>query len=230
MIPTRALPTQQPRNELASALSACRAAIVGLAVASALINVLYLTGSFYMLEIYDRVLPSRSVPTLVGLSILALGLFGFQGVLDFLRSRIMVRIGRTLGENLSSRVYQTIARLALATRGSGDGLQPLRDLDQVRNFLSSPGPLALLDLPWMPFYLAICFVFHVWIGVAALIGAIILVSLTVLTEVYSRGPTRVATGICSEAQCARGGVASKCRSASRHGDGTAANRDVERGQ
>jgi ATP-binding cassette subfamily C protein len=73
----------------------------------------------------------------------------------------MVRIGRSLGESLSSRIYQAIARIALATRTPGDGLQPMRDLDQVRSFLSSPGPLALLDLPWMPFYLGICFVFHV---------------------------------------------------------------------
>jgi PrtD family type I secretion system ABC transporter len=195
--PQRGLPAQQQPSELAGALSACRSAIVGLAVASSLINVLYLTGSFYMLEVYDRVLPSRSVPTLVGLSILAISLFGFQGVLDLLRSRIMVRIGRTLGENLSSRVYQTIARLALSTRSPGDGLQPLRDLDQIRNFLSSPGPLALLDLPWMPFYLVICFVFHVWIGVAALVGAVLLVSLTILTEVYSREPTKVATGFAA---------------------------------
>src|SRR5262249_8691614 len=183
---------QQP-NELASALQACRSAIVALAVASALINLLYLTGSFYMLEVYDRVLPSRSVPTLVGLSILALTLFSFQGVLDFLRSRILVRVARSLAESLSSRIYQTIARIALSTR-SGDGLMPLRDLDQIRNFLSSPGPLALLDLPWMPFYLGICFAFHVWIGIAAVVGATLLVSLTLLTEVYSRGPTKVATG------------------------------------
>jgi ATP-binding cassette subfamily C protein PrsD len=151
-------PTREPGNELGHALGTCRSAIAAIAVASALINVLYLTGSLYMLEVYDRVLPSRSVPTLVGLSILALGLFAFQGVLDLLRSRILVRIGRSLGETMSARVYRTIARRALMIREAGDGLQPLRDLDQVRGFLSGPGPLALLDLPWMPFYLGICFV------------------------------------------------------------------------
>jgi PrtD family type I secretion system ABC transporter len=108
-----------------------------------------------------------------------------------------VRIGRSLGEGLSPRIYQTIARLALLTRTPGDGLQPLRDLDQVRGFLSSPGPLALLDLPWMPFYLGICFAFHVWIGVAALVGALVLVTITIFTEIFSRGPTRVATGFAS---------------------------------
>ena len=188
------IPGQRPQNELLSALHACRGAILALALASALINVLYLTGSFYMLEVYDRVLTSRSVSTLVGLSILALGLFVFQGLLDLLRGRVLVRIGRSLGESLSFRVFETIGRMALVTRGAGDGLQPLRDLDQVRGFLSSPGPLALLDLPWMPFYIGICFVFHFWIGIAALIGAICLVIVTLFTEVFTREPTRTATG------------------------------------
>ena len=94
---------EKPRSELTESLRACRHALIGLGIGSALINVLYLTGSFYMLEIYDRVLPSRSVPTLVGLSILALCLFSFQAILDLLRSRIMVRIGRSLGSELSAQ-------------------------------------------------------------------------------------------------------------------------------
>ena len=192
------LPTQQGRGELASALGSCRGAIIALAVASGLINLLYLTGSFYMLQVYDRVLPSRSIPTLVGLTILALILFAFQGILDLLRSRILIRVGRSLAQGLSDRVYQVIARLALTVRGSGDGMQPVRDLDQIRGFLSSPGPLALLDLPWMPIYLAICFIFHVWLGIAALIGAILLVTLTVLTEIFTRGPTKIATSFAQQ--------------------------------
>jgi PrtD family type I secretion system ABC transporter len=187
------LPVQPPRNELLATLSACRGANLALALASALINILYLTGSFYMLEVYDRVLTSRSVSTLIGLSVLAIGLYGFQGILDLLRGRILVRIGRSLGQTLSFRVFDTIGRLALMTRTPGDGLQPLRDLDQVRNFLSSPGPLALLDLPWMPFYIGICFIFHFWIGFAALTGAICLVTFTVLTEIFTREPTKTAT-------------------------------------
>src|SRR5215467_5255912 len=130
----------RPRNELAGALRTCRGAIVGLAIASALINVLYLSGSIYMLEVYDRVLTSRSVPTLVGLTILVILLYAFQGFLDLLRGRVLVRIARSLGETFSERIYAIIGRLALLTRGSGDGLLPLRDLDQVRSFLSSPGP------------------------------------------------------------------------------------------
>ena len=160
---------------------------------SGLINILYLTGSFYMLEVYDRVLPSRSVPTLVALSILAVTLFAFQGVLDVIRSRVMVRIAATLDERLSGRIYVIVVQLPLRTRGQGDGLAPMRDLDQVRSFLASSGPLALFDLPWMPIYLIICFLFHPWIGVAALVGAIILTSMTLMSEFMTRGPSRIAS-------------------------------------
>ena len=186
-----------PRNELAAALAACRGAVIALCIASALINVLYLSGSIYMLEVYDRVLPSRSVSTLVGLSILVIGLYGVQALLDLLRGRVLIRIGRSIGESLSSRVYHMIARLALKARAPGDGLQPMRDLDQVRNFFSSPGPLAFLDLPWIPFYIGICFLFHFWLGVAALAGAAVLVSLTILTEMLTREPTKAATELAA---------------------------------
>jgi PrtD family type I secretion system ABC transporter len=179
-------------SELRQAMKACSHAFIAIAVMSGLINILYLTGSFYMLEVYDRVLPSRSVPTLVALSILALTLFAFQGILDVIRSRVMVRIAATLDERLSARVYDIVVQLPLKTRAQGDGLAPLRDLDQIRAFLVSTGPLALFDLPWMPFYLLICFLFHPWIGVVALIGAILLTSLTLLSEFMSRTPSRMA--------------------------------------
>ena len=87
------------------ALRACRSGIVGIAISGVLINVLYLSGSLYMLEVYDRVLTSRSIPTLIGLSVLVAILYAFQGCLDLLRSRVLVRIGRSLGESLSGRVY-----------------------------------------------------------------------------------------------------------------------------
>src|SRR5262245_42059038 len=109
---------QQPRNELAAGLTACRSAVIAIGFASGLINVLYLSGSIYMLEVYDRVLPSRSVPTLVGLSLLVIALYGFQGALDLLRGRILVRIGRSLADGLGTRVYHTIAQLTLKARTS----------------------------------------------------------------------------------------------------------------
>src|SRR5579862_5944113 len=101
------------RSELGEALRACRNAFIGVGVMSGVINLLYLTGSFFMLEVYDRVLPSRSVPTLVGLAVLALVLYGFQGLLDIVRSRILLRIGRSLDEALSGRIYRILVRLPL---------------------------------------------------------------------------------------------------------------------
>ena len=138
--------------------------IVGLVLFSALVNVLYLTGSFYMLQIYDRVIPSRSVPTLVALSMLAAGLYAAQAALDFIRQRILSRTARSFDERLSPRVFGLIARLPLTARGGAVGLQPMRDLDQVRSFLAGGGPLAFFDLPWIPLYLAVCFLFHPVIG------------------------------------------------------------------
>jgi PrtD family type I secretion system ABC transporter len=190
--------TKPGRSELRTALSTCRSAFVAIGIACALINVLYLSGSIYMLEVYDRVLPSRSVPTLIGLSVLVVGLYSFQGALDFLRGRVLARIGRLMAHDLSGRVFHTVSLLTLKIRANGDGLQPLRDLDQIRGFLSGPGPMAFLDLPWIPFYIAICFLFHVWLGVAATVGATILVALTALTEMLTREPTKAATSLAAK--------------------------------
>src|SRR5258708_3073929 len=180
------------RSELGQALRACRSAFIGVGALSCMINLLYLTGSIFMLEVYDRVLPSGSIPTLVGLVILAGGLYVAQGVLDLIRGRILVRIGTALDEALNSRVFDTVVRLPLVVGARNEGLQPLRDLDNVRAFLGSMGPGAFFDLPWLPFYLAICFAFHWLLGLTALIGAIILVALTMVTEFMSRTPAKKA--------------------------------------
>jgi ATP-binding cassette subfamily C protein PrsD len=171
-----------------------RGFLIGLGLFSALMNVLYLTGSFYMLQIYDRVIPSRSIPTLIALSVLAGALYLGQAALDFFRGRILSRMARSLDESLSPRVFALIARLPLTGQGSAVGLQPLRDLDQVRGFLAGGGPIGFFDLPWMPFYLAICFLFHPLIGWAASAGALFLVSLTLCTEVLTRTPIKAAAG------------------------------------
>ena len=101
------------RSELAEALAACRGAFYGTAVLSGMSNILMLTGAMFMLEIYDRVLPSRSMPTLVGLLVLVAALFAALGLLDAIRGRILVRIGGALDETLSGRVYDTLVRLPL---------------------------------------------------------------------------------------------------------------------
>ncbi len=193
---TQALgPLRQPpaSSELAAALGACRRAFLAIALFSGMSNLLMLTGALFMLEVYDRVLPSRSVPTLAALLLLVVLLYSAQGVIDMIRSRILVRIGNSLDEAMSMRVYDAIVRLPLKVGAKGEAAQPIRDLDSVRTFLSGLGPVALFDLPWMPVYLAICFVFHTYIGLTALTGAIILVALTIMTEFMTRRPTRSAT-------------------------------------
>ena len=185
------------RSELGEALRACRHAFIGVGVMSCIINLLYLTGAIFMLEVYDRVLPSRSVPTLIGLVILAAGLYAAQGVLDLIRGRILGRIGTALDEALNARVFDTVVRLPLVVGARNEGLQPLRDLDNVRAFLGGMGPSAFFDLPWLPLYLAICFAFHVLIGVTALAGAIVLVTLTLITERMTRDPAREAMGLAA---------------------------------
>ncbi|MER9791275.1 type I secretion system permease/ATPase [Mesorhizobium sp. M0213] len=182
--------SEPPRTTLAAVLASFRRAIAGIALISGVVNVLALTGSFFMLQVYDRVIPGRSVPTLIGLAVFAGTLFVFQGVLELIRSRLLVRIGMALDARLSGQVYTALMRLPLRTKLPGDGLQSLRDLDQVRSFLSSTGPTALFDLPWMPLYLIICFLFHFWIGMTALAGAIVLASLTLLAEVRTREPAK----------------------------------------
>jgi PrtD family type I secretion system ABC transporter len=184
-------------SELGDALRACRSAFIGVGLMSCIINLLYLTGSIFMLEVYDRVLPSRSVPTLIGLIVIAAGLYLAQGVLDMIRGRILGRIGTSLDEALNTRVFDTVVRLPLTIGARGEGLQPLRDLDNIRSFLGGMGPSAFFDLPWLPLYLAICFAFHVMLGFTALVGAIILVSLTVITEYLSRQPAREAIGLAA---------------------------------
>lgn len=177
---------------LAGILSTFRRAFSGIALMSGVVNILALTGSFFMLQVYDRVVPGRSVPTLVGLAVLAATLFVFQGVLELIRSRLMVRLGQGLDAKLSPSVYSALMRLPLRTKLPGDGLQPLRDLDQVRSFTGSAGPTAFFDLPWMPLYIGICFIFHFWIGVTALVGAVVLFALTLLAELRTSGPTKIA--------------------------------------
>lgn len=161
-----------------------------LVLISSVINILYLTGSLFMLEVYDRVLPSRHLATLAGLCAIAATLFIFQGFLDFLRGRILTRVGLHLDQALHDRVYNLIVRMPVSARGSTDSLQPLRDLDQVRSFVSGAGPIALFDLPWMPFYLTICFIFHPLIGLMTLCGGLILLCFTLATDMMLRTPSR----------------------------------------
>jgi PrtD family type I secretion system ABC transporter len=171
-----------PKNELRTALAACRHAFIAIALFSALINILMLTSSFFMLEVYDRVLTAHSIPTLVGLCALAGVFYAFLAVFDAVRQRILTRIGLRLDEQISGRVYETVLTMPVRSRENREWLYPLRDLDSIRAFLSSLGPTVIFDLPWFPVYIGICFAFHVWIGVAATFGALVLIGFTIITE------------------------------------------------
>jgi ATP-binding cassette, subfamily C, bacterial PrsD len=183
------------RSELSAALASCRSAFIATALFSGMSNILMLTGAIFMLEIYDRVLPSHSVPTLVALIVLATSLYAALGILDLIRGRILVRVGASLDEAISDRVYDALVYLPLRAGNRGDGLQSLRNLDSLRSFLSGMGPIALFDMPWIPLYLIICFAFHALIGLTALFGAIVLCALTILTEVYTRDSTKQLLGL-----------------------------------
>ncbi|MFZ5672891.1 MAG: type I secretion system permease/ATPase [Pseudomonadota bacterium] len=195
------------RGNLVAALSSFRAAFIGIGALSGAVNVLALTGSFFMLQVYDRVVPGRSLPTLVGLVLLAGLLFIFQGLLDFIRARLLVRIGLAVDARLSGPVYAALIRQPLRGGQQGDGLLPLRDLDQLRSFLSGAGPTAFFDLPWMPLYIGICFLFHVWIGAAALAGALLLSVLALLAEGRTRKPAQAAGALAAS----RSGLAEAAR-------------------
>lgn len=177
-------------SEITGALGACRGAFIWIGVFSGFINILALSGSLFMMEVYDRVIPSGSLPTLAGLFALVTILYVFQGALELTRTRLLTRIGASLDQTLGSRVFDAVIALQLRAPRVGETSQPLRDLDIIRSFLSSSGPTAFFDLPWLPFYLAILFLFHQLLGLAVLAGAVFLIFLTLLTELMSRQPTQ----------------------------------------
>lgn len=178
-------PSQQHAGADAVAL---KYVVLAIALISGVVNILALTSPLFMLQVYDRVLASGSVETLIGLAILAAGMFVVQAGLDIIRTRVLLRVGELFDNRLSGRVHEAVLHLPLMTKTQGDGMQPLRDMDNVRGFLAGSGPTAFFDLPFMPLYLSICFLFHVWIGMTALIGAVVLIALTMLTNVLSRKP------------------------------------------
>jgi ATP-binding cassette subfamily C protein len=162
--------------------------LVSVGVFSGVLNVLALTGAIYMLQVYDRVIPSRSIPTLIGFTVILVLMFAANGVLDVLRTRILSRIAIRLDESLRETLFNAVQLLSLRAGGETDGLQPVRDLDKLRGFLSGIGPTALFDLPWIPVYLALIFILHPMMGWFAVAGAFALIAITLATELLSRGP------------------------------------------
>lgn len=158
------------------------------ALFSLVVNVLMLTGPLYMLQVYDRVLGSRSEETLVALSILTLALFLAMGVLDYARSRIMAIAAARFQDRLDRRVFRAAMQVAAVAPNDAEAVTAQRDLESIRSFLASPVFLALMDLPWTPVFFAAAFVFHPALGWLAIGGGAALVGITLMNQLMSRLP------------------------------------------
>ncbi len=192
MPPSLRTPPSDAQAELRRALSGNGAVLAAVVVFSVFVNLLGLTGSIFMLQVYDRVLGSRSQETLAALFALVVVMFLILGMLDLSRSRVMARVALRFQSRIRGRVFA--AMLTRASRNPADqaAASALRDLDMVQKTLASPVTLALLDLPWVPFYLFLVFLLHFWLGIAALAGGVVLVGLMFLNQWTTRAPARVA--------------------------------------
>jgi PrtD family type I secretion system ABC transporter len=177
-------------QELRSARRRGRLLLVWAFVFSVFVNLLMLTGPLYMLQVYDRVLQSRSVETLVALSVLVAGLYGLMTVLDFARGRIMGRMGARFQTALDGRLFDATLRRGLQPQDRALANAALRDLDAVQGLFVSPVLLALMDLPWTPVFLAAIFLFHPMLGWLSVAGGAVIVVLAVLNQVLTAQKVR----------------------------------------
>lgn len=185
--------TDEPVALIWAVLKECRSTLMAVAAFSGLINVLMLTGSFYMLQVYDRVLMSYSVPTLILLSALALVAYMFQGFLDVVRTRIFGRIAERIDARTGPQLFtSSITAYSSRTTSVGEHMQAHRDLEAIRSFLSGTGPVAAFDMPWVPVYLLICFLLHPLVGIFATMSSTLLICFAVWAEMRSHKPTRSA--------------------------------------
>ncbi|MAU52827.1 MAG: type I secretion system permease/ATPase [Roseovarius sp.] len=192
------------RAELRSVRRQSRALYWAVGVFSVFANLLMLTGPIYMLQVYDRVLSSRSVETLIALSVLVVFLYTVMGVLDFARGRIMGRVGARFQAALDRRVFDAVIRKS-ALAPDPRTASGLRDLESVQRLLSAPVLLALFDMPWAPVFIAAIWVFHPWLGALAILGGGLLVALTVINQAVTRRPSARAgmAGMQAEAESDR---------------------------
>jgi ATP-binding cassette subfamily C protein len=197
------LPDRPGVEPLAEALKACRTHLIWAAVFSALVNLLYLTPTIYMMQVYDRVVPTGGITTLLLITAVAVFALGTLATLDWLRTRILVRAGLRLDRQLADRILARMIDLP----GKASGTQALREFDAVRTAVSGQGVLALFDAPWTPIYLLACFLLHPLIGVLTLVGASILVVLAVMNERDARPRLKRAHDASIEAYAAQQAVA-----------------------
>jgi PrtD family type I secretion system ABC transporter len=180
------------RQRLLELTAGFRGIVIFLFVVSGIINILALTGSIYMMQIYDRALTSGSVPTLVVLSTLAIGLYIFQGCFDVIRSQVLVRVGARLDTKVAPLAHRVAIDMPRYGFSSSEALDRGRDVDTVRGFLGSQGPLALFDLPWMPIFLIFIYILHPLLGALTLVGALLLTMITILSEIRTKSLAQTA--------------------------------------
>src|SRR5690242_1444046 len=168
-------------SELRQALGACRGYFWSVAVFSAAINVLYLASPLYMLQVYDRVVSSGSLPTLLMLTLALLIALGAMAALDGVRARILIRAGLRLDRLLSGRVMAALVKQANAVTGAGHS-QALRDFDSFRQFITGGSIYSLCDAPWAPVYIAVIALLHPLLGLLALGCALVLFALALVNE------------------------------------------------
>jgi PrtD family type I secretion system ABC transporter len=184
-------------EELRALLGSMKQYFLGVGAFSFVINLLQLTAPLYMLQVYDRVLNSRNETTLLMLTILVVALFLVMAAIEFVRSRVLVRVGAAMEAKLNDRVFDAAFEATL--RRGGNARQALTDLTQLRQFMTGNGPFVLFDAPWFPIYLAVIFLLHPLIGWFAVGAALILIALTAVTEFATQKPLAEANKFANEA-------------------------------
>ncbi|WP_455914796.1 type I secretion system permease/ATPase [Pseudomonas syringae] len=174
-------------NNLQAALKACRGSFLSVGFFSLFVNTLMLVPTFYMIQVSGRVVPSSSTSTLIMLTLILTILMLTLGSLEWVRSRIMVRISNRLDVLLSRDVYRASFRKALNSGGMDASAQSLNDLTSLRQFLTGNGLFAFFDAPWLPVYTAVMFLFHPWFGWMTVVSAVVLVALAYVNHRYTGG-------------------------------------------
>jgi ATP-binding cassette subfamily C protein EexD len=171
-----------PQSDLVEALRLCKGAFISAAGFSLVINLLQLVPTVYMLQLYDRVVPTGNLTTLTLLTLILMVLFVTMGILEWVRSQILVRVSTRLEVLLSERLLKVAYKMALYSSGQRASMQPLDDLTALRQFMTGNGLFAFFDAPWLPIYLAVMFMFHSWYGWAGVATAVLLVIVAVAQE------------------------------------------------
>lgn len=180
------------RSVLVVAEKTAKRHLVRAGILSFFVNILMLTGPIYMLQIYDRVLASRSYETLLVITLLTITLFAGMAIIDLARSALLARAGDSFEASLKDITFDL--SMDGARLGSNAADQSLKDLHRIRQFLASPAVTAIFDAPWTPFFLGIIFLMHWLLGVVALLGAVILLVLAIVNERRSRVANEKAQG------------------------------------